>query len=199
MWWMFGEEETDWSKLLVSSLELNLKDRLVMIVCYTMRNWDYYSNCWHGCKLKQLNCSEAGEMQKPEIENYFTHCACDLILFFVSQFFKDGRNPAWTVTRTSTCLLMSSNWIKQETTTLSLVFCFLSLSRRKRHNMGTTDRLGVYMRVERLCVCRKTLLHSPVLLASEMWTGCPVYNVNDFGPGLSSVHLRPSFWVFHMP
>lgn len=80
----------------------------------------------------QPNCSEAGEMRKPEIENYFTRCARDLILFFVFQFFKDGRNPAWTVTRTSTYLLMSSNWIKQETTTLSLVFFASSLFQDER-------------------------------------------------------------------
>lgn len=103
----------------------NLKDTdLSWLPVNTMRNWDYYSNCWHGvhgCKLKRPNRSEAGEMRQPEIANYSARRACDLILIFVFQFFEDGSNPAWTITRTSTHLPMSSNWIKQETTTLSLL------------------------------------------------------------------------------
>lgn len=111
--------------LLISSLELISRTQTChdcLLIQWEI--WDFYSNCWHGvhgCKLKRLNCSEAGEMRRPEIANYCTRCACDLILTFVFQFFKDGSNPAWTITRTSTHLLMSSNWIKQETTTLSLL------------------------------------------------------------------------------
>lgn len=128
---------------------------LVMIAWWYDENLrEYFSNCSHGrvygCKW---NCW-AVEMQ----------------------FFEDGHNldlPAGTMTCTSTHHLMPSNWIKQETTTVSSCLSFLSRT-------GPTDRLGV----ERLfvCVCKRTLVHFPISHSSEMWKGCPVNNVNRFGP-----------------
>ncbi len=116
--------------------ELNLKDTdLSWLPVNTMKNWEYYSNCWHyevhGCLWnswtaeKQVRCdsSRLKILIWLELWLWFN-------VFFVFQFFQDGHNlclPSRTITPTSMHHLNSWNWIKQEIPTLSLLFLFSSL------------------------------------------------------------------------
>ncbi len=134
MWWMFGEE-MNWRKLLVSSrtsLELNLKDTdLSWLPVNTMNNWEYYSNCWHyevhGCLWNSWTAVKQVRCDSPRLKIVILLALWLWFnVVFVFQFFQDGCNldlPAGT-SPNITHHLKSSNWIKQETTTLSLLFLF---------------------------------------------------------------------------